>query len=67
MNKPKIRLNFSMWVNCPYCDNDIDVLDQDIDNLFSEPLFNNDLDKVKDYDIYCDQCDEHFKNDGIEY
>tara|TARA_R110002167_G_scaffold49749_4_gene145621 strand:- start:779 stop:985 length:207 start_codon:yes stop_codon:yes gene_type:complete len=68
MNKiPMLRISYELMTNCPSCDEDINVLEQDFDGCFTDPIFTNDWDNTKDHEVYCKECDGYFKHGGVEY
>ena len=63
--KPIIAWNISLDCECPYCEFDIDLMDQ----MF-EPgekgrceLGEHGTDTTRDMEVYCPQCDAEFKID----
>jgi hypothetical protein len=63
----KARLTCHLWIDCPNCDDTIDLLDEDPDYVISNALFNNKWDDLKGYEVNCGCCDHDFVIDEIEY
>lgn len=62
-------VDWSLWVECPNCKEDINLNDEryDIDGEISKPIFNNDWSKLIGFEVACPGCDCEFKLDGVEH
>lgn len=59
-------INVNAWVDCPKCGESIDLTEDD-DGSFLGPLFNNEWQKLKGFEVYCEECGNEFKIDEVEY
>ena len=62
-----VLLSFSLDVQCPECEHDFDVSDQDDENVISGLVFTNRWEEIKGHSATCPSCDHKFILDGIEY
>jgi hypothetical protein len=64
-----IRLSFDLHVNCPHCDETIDLMDNDYndDGFFTRPIFENRWEDLKGEEITCFECEETFTIKDVEY
>ena len=62
-------LSWSLMIKCPRCEypNDLADGDHDIDGTYSEPIFNNNWDKLVDEDVFCSECGHDFPIKKVEY
>ena len=67
MEKVKVSLHYRLWVNCPKCNEDFDLVDQDDDNVVSTAIFTNKWGDLEGYEIYCPKCEHEFEIKEIEY
>ncbi len=42
-----VLVSYSLDVECPYCEREYDLCDQDDDGVFTTPIFNNIWDELK--------------------
>jgi phage terminase large subunit GpA-like protein len=63
------RLDWSLYVTCPKCDesNDLNSGDHDCENQIARRIFTNEWDKLKDWEVTCEHCGHEFKLAGVEY
>ncbi|EMW3082609.1 hypothetical protein AAEX90_001858 [Vibrio cholerae] len=69
MNKVKGRISFEIYVECPKCQSDFDLIEIDGYNeegCITRPLFNNKWDEAKE-SVICPHCEHEFEMHGIEY
>jgi hypothetical protein len=64
---PKARLVCYLWIDCPNCDNTIDLLNEDPDYVIAKAIFNNQHDSLKGHEVNCPVCDHNFVIDEVEY
>ena len=66
---PTARLEWYLYVECPKCKEDFDLVDQDSNNDYNlaYKIFTNRWDDVKGYECVCDHCGYEFDLDGVEY
>jgi len=64
----KIEVSISLWVDCPHCEKDIDLMNEDYkyDNYFCELIFNNEWDEI-DHGVDCPACGKSFQVEGAEH
>lgn len=67
MLKSEVSLSFSLWTECPYCKEDIDLADHDEDGCYTRPIFNNKWEDLKDKEVYCPKCEKEFLIEEIVY
>ena len=67
MKEAKAWLSWHLFIECPYCKKDIDLVDLDEDGWISKPIFNNEWDKLTNQEVNCPQCLKTFKISTIEY
>lgn len=64
----KITVDLKLWVHCPHCDNEMDLVnDPDDGGRFTDPIFSNRWDELKGYNIYCPECGQDFYITEIEW
>ena len=66
MERPTATVDINVWVDCPKCGNSIDLTEDD-DGHFLGPLFNNEWQELKGFDVCCDECGHEFKIKEVEY
>ena len=57
---------WSFDVECPYCEADIDLSDQDDDGIFSGAIFNNNWDDLIGVECHCPDCSKDFTISKVE-
>lgn len=67
MQPPVANLEWSLWVECPACKEDMDIADQDNENTFSQAIFTNQWDKLKGESVTCPKCNHGFAIACVEY
>ncbi len=65
--KATVRFNYVMNITCPYCGHEFDLVDFNDDGLYSEPIFSNKWDDLKDESVDCPNCDKEFYIEGVVY
>ncbi len=65
--KPKASLSWSLYVECPNCEEDFDLAEMDEEGFFSTPIFNNQWDDLKDEDVTCPNCEHEMQLGEVEY
>ena len=65
--RPIATLDFTLYVECPDCKEDFNIIDQDDHDLFTLGLFNNRWDGLKGAEVTCPKCDHQFEIFGVEY
>ena len=66
---PVAQLDWSLYVDCPSCDESFDLADtdHDTDYTLSKKIFNNQWDRVKGHEVTCPHCNHEFTLGGVEY
>lgn len=68
MFKPIASLNYDLYVDCPKCKNDFDLIEKnDDDKRMSGPLFLSKWEELEDLDVVCDHCDHEFQIKKVIY
>lgn len=69
MTQHVAKLNWSLYVECPSCkeSNDIASPSHDRDNRISQRIFSNEWDKLKGYELKCEECGHEFELGSVEY
>lgn len=67
VKKPLAFLNFSLYVNCPHCDELMDLSENDFDYIVTNALFDNRWDDLNGYDTSCPKCDTDFQIEKVVY
>jgi len=62
-----ITLSYHLWLDCPHCNETMDLADQDDDYIFSTPIFNNTWHHLKGEVANCPNCSKEIIIDGVEY
>jgi hypothetical protein len=67
--KPTALLHWSLDVDCPKCaqSNDLATGGHDAEYNIARPIFNNEWDKLKGWEVICQHCGHEFEIDGVEY
>ena len=66
--KPIARLNYDLYVRCPACGIEFDLIENnDVDSRISIPLFNNQWGDLGGLEVVCDRCNHEFKIEKVEY
>lgn len=62
-------LTWSLWIECPWCDESIDLSDIDhgYDHRFAHAIFNNDWAAVNGSDVSCPSCEKEIIIEKVEY
>lgn len=62
-------LDWSLYVDCPHCEESVDLVETDCDNDYSiaNKVFSNKWDEVKGQTVTCPNCREQFELSGMEY
>jgi len=71
MLKTNAELIYSVWVTCPHCGEDMDLVDQDADHFLAARIF-GDADNKADWqdtglEFECVTCNVPFELENIEY
>lgn len=67
MKKSTVRFDFSMMIECPHCEADIDLVDEEEDSEYSIPIFNNNWDNLRGELVFCPEYGKEFAIDCVEY
>lgn len=69
MKSTMAKLQWNLWVDCPYCGASLDLSDgeYDCEGEFSIPIFNNKWNDLKGREVECVNCLYVFKIDEVEY
>lgn len=67
MKSSTVQFDYTMYVSCPYCDTDMDLVDQDDDGVYSSKIFTNKWDELKGEACYCKHCDNIFLIEEVVY
>lgn len=73
MSKEKIilssqaLLSWHLFIDCPYCEETIDLADIDEDGWVSSPIFSNKWDLLKGEKVECSACGVYFSIDKVDY
>ena len=69
MKKAIANLDWSLFIECPYCNVDMDLADADIDYdyMFSKAIFYNEWENLKDIEVECSFCDQTFLIEEVIY
>ncbi len=65
--KPSADLRWSLDIECPKCNAEIDLAAGDDDNTYSNAIFNNKWDDLVDEEITCPECGHIFLIGSVEY
>lgn len=60
-------LSWSLDVDCPKCEEEIDLCINDCDQVVSGAIFNNKWDDLKGHVVTCIKCKHEFVLGGVEY
>ncbi|AUS01390.1 hypothetical protein NVP1284A_63 [Vibrio phage 1.284.A._10N.286.55.A5] len=69
MKKVDANLSYELYVDCPHCDHNFDVMSDeysDCDGGYSKPLFNNRWESINVIQS-CPECDGEFVVESIVY
>jgi hypothetical protein len=67
VKKPLAQLHYSLYVNCPHCDELMDLSEKDPDYIIVYALFNNCWDDLNGYDTVCPKCGTDFQIEKVIY
>jgi uncharacterized protein YbaR (Trm112 family) len=67
MKSSKVRLYFSLNIECPHCQSDIDLAENEDDGEYSTPIFTNKWNDLKGELVCCPKCEKEFSIDEVEY
>ena len=68
MKQALARLSWSLWVDCPECDDEtINLSDVDTDDAIAKAIFNNKWDALIGYEVECPYCGKTFAIEKVEY
>jgi glutaredoxin len=70
MKQATAFLEYSINVDCPHCENDVDLLDVESnagDNSISARVFTSEWDQLKGWPIECPHCHTDFELARLEY
>ena len=59
-------LDVHVWVECPKCEKDFDLLDGD-DGTYLEPLFDGKWDYFDSLTVHCEHCGHEFELEKVEW
>ena len=60
-------LSWSLDIDCPKCNESIDLSDDDDDNVVSGAIFHNNWDALDGHEVTCKHCAHEFKVKTVEY
>jgi ribosomal protein S27E len=60
-------LSWSLWVDCPECDDETICLCDGSDNTIAKAIFNNNWDNLKGHEVECPYCGKTFAIEKVEY
>ncbi|MCK5021466.1 MAG: hypothetical protein KAS32_30925 [Candidatus Peribacteraceae bacterium] len=60
------RLSLTLVVNCPNCEEEINLADSTYEGMYIIPVFNNKLDDLKDETVVCTVCNTEFQLARVE-
>ncbi len=60
-------LSWYLFVECPHCGEQINLVDHDEDYALSKLIFTNKWDEVEGEEIECPECAKSFQIDAVEY
>jgi ssDNA-binding Zn-finger/Zn-ribbon topoisomerase 1 len=63
---PTAQLRWSLDVECPKCEGEVDLSEGD-DGTYSVPIFNNKWDDLEGEHAVCPHCDHEFRIKKVEY
>ena len=66
MKREEAVLHWQLKTNCPECDINIDLAEEDYPDI-DFAIFNNKWDVLKDYEVMCPECAVEFKIKEIIY
>ena len=67
VKEPLAFLYFSLYVNCPHCDERMDLSENDPEYIVANALFNNRWDDLNGYDTVCPKCGTDFQIEKVVY
>lgn len=59
-------LSYNVWVECPVCHDDFDVVDQDDEGYMARELFNNKWSDLE-MELTCPKCQQPILMNDVEY
>lgn len=67
--KPTAYLEWSLNVDCPHCDVDIDLAGLEFDERYpiAKHIFTNNWDMLRDYKVECPHCKHEFEIKEVVY
>ena len=69
MREPVASLSWNLFVDCPHCNESIDLADSphDDEGYFSVPLFGNKWEEIPGKNVDCPVCQKTFAVGDVEY
>lgn len=67
LTRAKATLNANLWVDCPNCEEAIDLFYNDPEGHYTTPIFSNNWDKLEGMEVECDECGHRFCIDNVEW
>lgn len=67
MKKSRANLSWSLWIDCPECEESFDLVDHDDESDIAMEIFNNKWDSLKGYEVMCPECEAEFEIEAIDY
>lgn len=66
LKKAEASFTYSLHIVCPHCSDGQDLIAED-DESYTQALFGNDWDSLKDTIVQCKHCEEEFLIDFVIY
>ena len=60
-------IGYSLEIDCPYCNAELDLSDQDENRCFSGPIFNNRSDDLVGEIVNCPDCRKEFIIENVGF
>ncbi|HIP39451.1 MAG TPA: hypothetical protein EYG88_08750 [Desulfocapsa sulfexigens] len=58
---------YSLEIDCPYCNAELDLSDHDKNRCFSGPIFNNRSDDLVGETVNCPDCEKEFIIENVGF
>jgi len=66
-DRPRPLLSWSLTVECPFCERELDESEIDQDGEIARKIFSNQWDKIEGEKIECPGCCHEFELGEVEY
>lgn len=67
MKQAYAQLEWNLWIECPHCEYEFDLAQENDDGWVSTPIFNNKWDDLKGEEVECPECKKSFLIESVEY